>query len=548
MTAIDLYSGIGGWTLGFRMAGIDVLASYEWWKDANLTHNKNFDSDHKETDIRALELEALPAKDKVQFVIGSPPCTQFSFANRGGNGDIKDGLVDIKKFLEVVEHMQPKYWAMENVPRVASILEKEIKPKGRLAKFRHLFGEIRVYNSADFGVPQDRKRMIAGNLPFGLLDAYKENITKLNLSDVLNSLQQPPYIDPIYGIQVPEGELSDHVLEPNLSDEEARINEEGKTHHPVYNRMSFPDRQNRPSRTITALCTRVSRESIVIRDHAGNLRRLTVRERGGIQSFPMNYQFFGSTYPNKLKMIGNAVPPLLTFYIAQSMLETPLDQLLRPTDVPRERLALSSEKAIDHKPDNAGAKYSWNRSFWLAIKGLRFGSGVRFDLKNYNDKDTKRTTWRINFYYGNSKAIKQKELDGGMLTKALRATGLDENGPFNELFNDLVAFIAKVDEKKLQENWTNVDRKMMGPIKLIDALAGFVLLFRERLDGIDKGYTDAIADFIKSEFESKDNATSELRKSNEKALDIFIGILIGTAFNMTMNGEAIKIKKLKARA
>jgi len=147
MAAIDLYSGIGGWTLGFRMAGIPVIASYEWWKDANDTHNKNFGSKHAETDIRTLSLEKLPNRKGVKFVVGRPPCTQFSLANRGGKGDIKDGMVDIFKFLEVVERMQPKYWAMENVPRVAKIIEKALKGNGKLARFKELFGNIKVYNS-----------------------------------------------------------------------------------------------------------------------------------------------------------------------------------------------------------------------------------------------------------------------------------------------------------------------------------------------------------------------------------------------------------------
>src|SRR5260221_2028685 len=121
-TAIDLYSGIGGWTLGLKNACIAVLSSYEWWKDANRTHNINFGTNHKEINIRELKMSELPNPNKIDFVVGSPPCTQFSYANRGGNGDLADGLIDINKFLEVVQYLQPKYWAMENVPLLAKIL------------------------------------------------------------------------------------------------------------------------------------------------------------------------------------------------------------------------------------------------------------------------------------------------------------------------------------------------------------------------------------------------------------------------------------------
>ena len=102
LRAIDLYGGIGGWALGFKIAGIDIVASYEWWDKANATHNMNLGCKTFEQDIRKLELKDLPKN--IQFVLGSPPCTQFSFSNRGGKGDLADGLKDIQKFLEVVEH------------------------------------------------------------------------------------------------------------------------------------------------------------------------------------------------------------------------------------------------------------------------------------------------------------------------------------------------------------------------------------------------------------------------------------------------------------
>jgi len=85
--AIDLYSGIGGWTLGMKMSAVENVASFEWWNEANLTHNLNFGTDHKEVDIRKLSLDGLPEPGTIDFVLGSPPCTQFSYANRGGNGD-----------------------------------------------------------------------------------------------------------------------------------------------------------------------------------------------------------------------------------------------------------------------------------------------------------------------------------------------------------------------------------------------------------------------------------------------------------------------------
>jgi|SRR5947207_2642870 len=125
LTAIDLYGGIGGWALGLRMAGVDVIASYEWWPAAADTSRKNLNHEVHQVDIRTLDVSSLP--QGIDFVVGSPPCTQFSYSNRGGNGDITDGLKDIEKFLQIVEAIRPRYWVMENVPRVAGILDRELR-------------------------------------------------------------------------------------------------------------------------------------------------------------------------------------------------------------------------------------------------------------------------------------------------------------------------------------------------------------------------------------------------------------------------------------
>lgn len=242
-TAIDLYSGIGGWTLGMKLSGIENMASYEWWREANQTHNLNFNTQHKEIDIRKINVkEDLNFGKKIDFVVGSPPCTQFSLANRGGNGDIQDGLVDIYKFLEVVEYLKPKYWAMENVPRVAKILEKELND-GSLKRFKKLVSVIKVVDSADYGVPQNRKRMIAGHFPVDLFDSYKSRIVQVNLGDVIKTLNGQGSIEDInYGYKLPRTQITELSNEVSLTYEEERINRDAKTYHPIYNNMSFPDR------------------------------------------------------------------------------------------------------------------------------------------------------------------------------------------------------------------------------------------------------------------------------------------------------------------
>jgi DNA (cytosine-5)-methyltransferase 1 len=314
------------------MSGIEIVASYEWWGKAARTNQKNNGHKAFEVDIRTLKLKDLPTD--IDIVVGSPPCTQFSFANRGGNGDIEDGLRDVEKFLEIVDHLKPRYWAMENVPRTAEIISERLRSGGTLAKFSKLAPNVFVLDMSEWGLPQGRKRCIIGNIDFGLLYQYRNLAKRRHLRDVVESLNKSVIYDPIYGTRLNRAHLTDHRVEDYLSVEEARLNREGKSHHPIYNNMSFPDLLDRPARTITATCTRVSRESIVIEDLEthGRFRRLSVRERGCLQGFPVTYQFYGDSYSEKLKMIGNAVPPLMTYYIAQAMLGRQPEDVVAPRE------------------------------------------------------------------------------------------------------------------------------------------------------------------------------------------------------------------------
>jgi DNA (cytosine-5)-methyltransferase 1 len=415
LKAIDLYSGIGGWTLGLKMAGINIVKSYEWWSVANETHNYNFGTNTPEIDIRTLKLSDLPKG--INIVVGSPPCTQFSFANRGGRGDITDGLKDIVKFLKVVEHYKLqgtlKYWAMENVPRVSGILKREMQPGGQLEKYADLIQVNEVLNSAEYGLPQRRKRMIAGDFPIASLKEYHNQFTAPTLGQVIESFKSNPIIDVNYGKELDKTKLTDHVKEKPLSAEEKRINEAQKKFHTVYNKMNFPELSDSTARTMTATCTRVSRESVIVSAGKDKYRRLTIRERATLQGFPITYQFYGKTYSNRIKMIGNAIPPMLTYFIASAMLERKLKDV-NPHKKLKYWHKLPEMQHQKVKPETNAKKYSPKRLFRFSIRPLRFGSGVGFELRN-NIQDH-NTVWSIRYFHGSSKAIKEIPLQKRLQT------------------------------------------------------------------------------------------------------------------------------------
>lgn len=452
-SAIDLYSGIGGWTLGMKLSGIENEASFEWWNEANQTHNLNFGTNHKEINIRKIDVQNdLNFDKKIDFVVGSPPCTQFSLANRGGNGDIQDGLVDVYKFLETVEFLKPRYWAMENVPRVAKILEQELA-NGSLQKFKYLVKVIKVVDSADYGTPQNRKRMIAGDFPDDLFDSYKAKINQVTLGDVLKSLTPDTITDPNYGYQIAKDGVTELEKEVDLTVDEERMNRDAKTYHPIYNKMAFPDKMDRPSRTITATCTRVSRESIIIPSD-NSYRRLNVRERGVLQGFPITYQFYGRTLNSKFKMIGNAVPPILTYYIFQSMLEISASEVKSPkqSDYVHKKPSLKAYKSNLGLPKK---KYPSNRKFQFSVPNLRYGSGVRFELSN-NPKSVPND-WSFKFYFGNSKNIKQIPLDQSIEKALSPILNTQRNEIFTQSADQILEEYESFSSKRLQEIWTSMD-------------------------------------------------------------------------------------------
>ena len=452
-SAIDLYSGIGGWTLGMKLSGVKNIASFEWWKEANLTHNLNFETKNEEINIRDIDVKSdLKFDANIDFVVGSPPCTQFSYANKGGNGNVQDGLLDIYKFLEVVEFLKPQYWAMENVPRVAKILEIELNG-GCLNRFKKLIKVIKIVNTADYGVPQNRKRMIAGDFPVSLFESYKSKIKVVTLGDVLNSLNKKIIVDPNYKYEIPRDDVTELDNEVDLTLDEVRINKDSKTFHPVYNKMAFPDKLDRPGRTITATCTRVSRESIIIESNNG-FRRLNVRERGVLQGFPITYQFYGRTLSSKFKMIGNAVPPILSYYIFQCMLDVKANDIKPPKESPyfHKKPSCNADKPNLGFPKK---KYPANRKFQFSVPNLRYGSGVRFELSN-NPK-TKSKDWSFKFFYGNSKNIKQIPLD----EKLINYLSPFLNTSIIEIFTVCIEKIIKqyenISSSKMQEFWISIN-------------------------------------------------------------------------------------------
>ena len=544
LRALDLYSGVGGWSLGLRLAGIDVVASYEKWGPANETNFKNNLHQAQTVDIRRLSLADLPKK--IDIVVGSPPCTQFSFSNRGGGGDIEDGLEDIIRFLTIVDHLKPRFWVMENVPRVAGIMESEFQRGGALFKFRHLVCKTHIVNMADYGLPQRRQRCIAGNFNFGLLESYRSSQPQRTLGDVISALNKNPVVDPLFGVTILQDALVDHIQEDFLDAEEVRINKANKTTHTVYNGMPFPDSLTRTVRTITAVCTRVSRESILIEapEAKGSYRRLTIRERASLQGFPVTFQFYGSTFNQKIRMVGNAVPPAFAYLVGQALRGVAAKKII-PLTAAAKKLVAPSPLPVETPPDRAGRTYPSNRTFRFAIPSLQLKSGVRFELKNEFVRDVAK--WRISFYFGTSKDIQSIPLDEGLERRLNRQLTEPVSGEVKPHLDKLKAFVLNADVANMQVLWAH---------KGVGQTRAFMLL--DAIDEAGSNITRRLADHAglarslveRALLHGKDNRYEDLPGSAKLARNaplILAGLIIGSAVNGMLEAHARNYADIRPR-
>jgi len=180
-----------------------------------------------------------------------------------------------------------------------------------------------ILNAADYGAPQNRRRLFSGDFPVPPRIYGINGATPLDLADVLKTLPDPTVplsnakaavADPVYpGHTVSPSGLRDHFEDTRwrLSREEISLSRERKLRDRIYGQMGFPDDINRPCRTITATRTHGSRMTIVVPYGTAlrGRRTLTVRECATVQGFPFSYQFWADSYGSKDMLVGNAVSP-----------------------------------------------------------------------------------------------------------------------------------------------------------------------------------------------------------------------------------------------
>lgn len=312
LTAIDVFSGAGGLSKGFELAGINVLCGADFFKEAVETHKKNFSfpivfGDVRNQDIKE-EIYSIIKDKKINIVAGGFPCQGFSMSGKRVVTDQRNSLY--LEMLEMIKHIQPDFIVFENVPGLLSMLDGKIKEKIIEDCLNIGYNvEVQVLNSANYYVPQLRKRVIFignkisvdNNFPAPLLSEDKYKTIKDALFDIVDA---------------PEDKAWNHVFSKHTQEMKDRLAAvpEGKSLYEGFSDAWRKSPWNEPSCTVKGNHGGVNIHPILP-------RVMTQRELARLQSFPDDFIFYGSR-GKQFEQIGNAVPVLLGKAIGLALIES----------------------------------------------------------------------------------------------------------------------------------------------------------------------------------------------------------------------------------
>ncbi|MDD2692390.1 MAG: DNA cytosine methyltransferase [Simplicispira sp.] len=287
---LDLFAGCGGLALGFEAQGFETLG-FEMDSDCCATYKKNLSGDC----IQA-KIDSSYEFPRAQVVIGGPPCQPFSVGgHQKGIRDARDGF---PAFISAVEQAKPDIWMFENVrglmyknKNYLETIISELEGMGYIVEYKLL-------HAVQYGVPQNRERMIVvghrGSFKFPMMQKNKVTAGDA-LGDIAHLVDsESKFLTPSMDMYVAKYEKASKCITPR----DLHL--------------------DRPARTVT--CRNLAGATgdmhrVVLPD--GRRRRLTVREGARLQSFPDWFEFQGKE-SSCYKQVGNAVPPLMAYEIAQS--------------------------------------------------------------------------------------------------------------------------------------------------------------------------------------------------------------------------------------
>lgn len=333
---VSLFSGCGGMDKGFEDAGYHRVWANDFDSGAQAVFKLNL-GEIDGRDITQVPVDDIPECD---IITAGFPCQPFSNAgNRRGVYDERGELY--LECLRIIESKKPRAVLFENVKGLLSskhqsgkklieVIKEDLEKLGYRVNYK-------VVNASDYGVPQNRERMIFVALRDDLGKTFvfppvQEDKSKLTLRNILDIPKDVPnqsfwpYSPQAQTMieQIPEGGSWKNIPYENLSPRFQRIRDDMKRYHaPNFYRRFSRDEING---TITASA---QPENCGI-THPTENRRYTIREIARIQTFPDNFMFIDGTLKDIVamyKVIGNAVPCHLAEVIASSIYEQAFEEV-----------------------------------------------------------------------------------------------------------------------------------------------------------------------------------------------------------------------------
>lgn len=334
ITTVSLFCGGGGLDLGFSaLPEIDLVLSTDIDPHSCNTilmnqRKKCFPCHPVITeDIFCLtgdRIKSISSCSQIDLVIGGPPCQSFSVAGKRN----ADGETLLNKFCEIVQDLNPQVFLLENVPGLKTVKKGSVfyalmNKLNAIGNYACSYYELQA---ADFGVPQQRKRLfIVGtqkksSSPLVIKPLFQESFSPLfsekdlpiwrNTRDALKGLPTNPPIDQrlasVNGHFARQHTEKMRTLYNNLKPGERPVS------GPRCNRANI----NKPAFTVMSASSGGGGNTQI---HPFEPRMMTPREIARIQSFPDWWEFSGKR-SHMIRQIGNAVPPLMAYNIAIAIL------------------------------------------------------------------------------------------------------------------------------------------------------------------------------------------------------------------------------------
>lgn len=521
LKVIDFFCGAGGFSEGFRQQGFEIVHGIDSWEAATKTFNHNFGLKCSPKNILDFEtsIEEIENLPDVEIIIGSPPCVTFSRSNKSGKADKSLGVRLTEIFLRIVavkkhkSNSKLKAWFMENVPSSVNYLNEyytfsdlNLTTWAKINKINPdkkaiiLKGNQPLINSADYGSPQIRHRVISGEfIQLGSFiipprthqspDENKNLPSYITLGQIKKSLPKPNInvsnkiiIDPLYPlIQIKTNQLTDHFYDTGLYQCEWKQSKFLKTNHPYMGKMSFPENENKPSRTITATKIGTSREAIIYKSEFerkgnGEFRTLTIRESASLMGFPITFQFLGSE-GIKCRLVGNAVCPSVSRAFAKMVRKTLKLKAIESPIVIMEPSLKGVENLNSYSPKIFGDPPRRNKGSRFRFHPFKDGN-ITVTLSNYdidnNGKDSRR--WRTSIQYGNGKGFPTFSLKDGFYKKIENTIeNMLHGSNFLKIINN--GFAGKIAKGEILQEMYEVQKPRelyLEPTKLIEEIADII--------------------------------------------------------------------------